>query len=323
MNFNFVFATLQLPILRPAPHLNWLKAGARSSSLLRPLQVKLQHLENDKGSEEQSCQWAENRVADERACPGGRCCGQAPLRAPPCPWGFSLSLAVLTHCGCHQAIDWCSALVAGVENKEKAEERREEEAEAWERMQPPRASTCDQVLLILLSPHVCASPASIAPPAPGPSHAWWCSCAPHPKDAASLLTALSCCPFKWWRLVFPMPLFPESEPTALLLQPCSWEAPGPSAAPDSLAFWPSVNNLSLPSPHEPWHLPRRLPLESRRHPDVLGIVIAHWLPPFLLQPIRDYEGLLRAQTWRRAWQPTPIFLPGESHGQRSLVSYSP
>ena len=27
--------------------------------------------------------------------------------------------------------------------------------------------------------------------------------------------------------------------------------------------------------------------------------------------------------WRRAWQPTPGFLPGESHGQRSLVGYSP
>ena len=27
--------------------------------------------------------------------------------------------------------------------------------------------------------------------------------------------------------------------------------------------------------------------------------------------------------WRRTWQPTPIFLPGESHGQRSLVDYSP
>ena len=26
---------------------------------------------------------------------------------------------------------------------------------------------------------------------------------------------------------------------------------------------------------------------------------------------------------RRKWQPTPVFLPGESHGQRSLVSYSP
>ena len=27
--------------------------------------------------------------------------------------------------------------------------------------------------------------------------------------------------------------------------------------------------------------------------------------------------------WRRKWQPTPVFLPGESHGQRSLVSYNP
>ena len=27
--------------------------------------------------------------------------------------------------------------------------------------------------------------------------------------------------------------------------------------------------------------------------------------------------------WRRAWQPTPVLLPGKSHGQRSLVGYSP
>ena len=27
--------------------------------------------------------------------------------------------------------------------------------------------------------------------------------------------------------------------------------------------------------------------------------------------------------WRRKWQPTPVFLPGESHGQRSLACYSP
>ena len=27
--------------------------------------------------------------------------------------------------------------------------------------------------------------------------------------------------------------------------------------------------------------------------------------------------------WRRKWQPTPVFLPGESHGQKSLVSYRP
>ena len=27
--------------------------------------------------------------------------------------------------------------------------------------------------------------------------------------------------------------------------------------------------------------------------------------------------------WRRAWQPTPVFLLGESYGQRNLVGYSP
>ena len=27
--------------------------------------------------------------------------------------------------------------------------------------------------------------------------------------------------------------------------------------------------------------------------------------------------------WRRKWQPTPVFLPGASHGRRSLVGYSP
>ena len=27
--------------------------------------------------------------------------------------------------------------------------------------------------------------------------------------------------------------------------------------------------------------------------------------------------------WRRKWQPTLVFLPGESHGQKSLVGHSP
>jgi len=27
------------------------------------------------------------------------------------------------------------------------------------------------------------------------------------------------------------------------------------------------------------------------------------------------------QSWK--WQPTPVFLPGKSHGQKSLVGYSP
>ena len=27
--------------------------------------------------------------------------------------------------------------------------------------------------------------------------------------------------------------------------------------------------------------------------------------------------------WRGKWQPIPVYLPGESHGQRSLAGYSP
>ena len=35
------------------------------------------------------------------------------------------------------------------------------------------------------------------------------------------------------------------------------------------------------------------------------------------------QSLVGKIPWRRAWQPTPVFLPGESHGDRSLVGYSP
>ena len=31
---------------------------------------------------------------------------------------------------------------------------------------------------------------------------------------------------------------------------------------------------------------------------------------------------IRKILWRGAWQPTPVVLPGESQGQRSLVGYS-
>ena len=37
----------------------------------------------------------------------------------------------------------------------------------------------------------------------------------------------------------------------------------------------------------------------------------------------DFDPWFRKIPWRRAWQPTPAFLPGEAHGQRSLVGYSP
>ena len=32
-----------------------------------------------------------------------------------------------------------------------------------------------------------------------------------------------------------------------------------------------------------------------------------------------FDPWVRKSPWRRKWQPTPVFLPGESHGRRSLV----
>ena len=38
---------------------------------------------------------------------------------------------------------------------------------------------------------------------------------------------------------------------------------------------------------------------------------------------RGLDPWVRKIPWRRRWHPTPVSLPGESHGQRSLVAYSP
>ena len=35
-----------------------------------------------------------------------------------------------------------------------------------------------------------------------------------------------------------------------------------------------------------------------------------------------FDPRVRKIPWRRAWQPTPVFLPGKFHGQRSLADYS-
>ena len=48
-------------------------------------------------------------------------------------------------------------------------------------------------------------------------------------------------------------------------------------------------------------------------------------PPTNERDVRDMSSVpaLGRFPWRRGWQPTLVFLPGESHGQRSLVGYSP
>ena len=36
-----------------------------------------------------------------------------------------------------------------------------------------------------------------------------------------------------------------------------------------------------------------------------------------------FDPWVRKIPWRRKWHPTAVFLPGKSHGQKSLLGYSP
>ena len=52
-------------------------------------------------------------------------------------------------------------------------------------------------------------------------------------------------------------------------------------------------------------------------------LVAQRLKSICLQCGRPgFHPWVRKIPWRRKWQPTPVFLPGESHGWRSLVGYS-
>ena len=62
----------------------------------------------------------------------------------------------------------------------------------------------------------------------------------------------------------------------------------------------SGKKLGLPR----WHGGKECACQSRRH---------KW---------RGFSHWVGKIPWRRKWQPTPVFLPGEFHGQRCLVVYS-
>ena len=58
---------------------------------------------------------------------------------------------------------------------------------------------------------------------------------------------------------------------------------------------------------------------------ILCLPTMHSLLPTIIYHHLDSQllPLILLLIWRRKWQATPVFLPGKSHGQRTLVSYSP
>ena len=53
------------------------------------------------------------------------------------------------------------------------------------------------------------------------------------------------------------------------------------------------------------------------------LVACRWSRIFLQCRRCRFNPWVRSIPWRRKWQPTPVSLPRKSHGQRSLVGYSP
>ena len=57
--------------------------------------------------------------------------------------------------------------------------------------------------------------------------------------------------------------------------------------------------------------------------DILASPLAQQVKNLLVVQRHQVRSLSWEESWSRKWQPTLVFLPGESHGQRSLVGYSP
>ena len=84
-----------------------------------------------------------------------------------------------------------------------------------------------------------------------------------------------------------------------------------------LAFW-SASELS-------WHLWVCSLGYAIYYKDFLGGSSGEKTPlNFSCQSMRHrFDSWFRKNPWSRKWQPTLVFLPWKSHGQRSLVGYSP
>ena len=64
--------------------------------------------------------------------------------------------------------------------------------------------------------------------------------------------------------------------------------------------------------------------DSQAEKGASRVVLVAKDPPAGAGDIRDAGSILgQEDPWKKKWQPTPVFLPGKSHAQRSLTGYSP
>ena len=76
-----------------------------------------------------------------------------------------------------------------------------------------------------------------------------------------------------------------------------------------LGVWFSLRVWEVLSSYPGWAWPLRASL------------VAQWWRILLPSRKCGFDPWIRKIPWRRKWQPTPVFLPGKSHGPRSLAGY--
>ena len=137
-------------------------------------------------------------------------------------------------------------------------------------------------------------------------------------------TEVRCCDFQdtWW-----LKDRAGASPIFLPEVPAWWPA---HATPQLYDYWISLTATHF-SPHNPLFFLPRLQISQATFSSICKL-IAKGFPGGSLLKKKNFTGQCRRRKfdlwvrkipWRRKWQPTPVFLPGESYGQRTLVGYSP
>ena len=110
---------------------------------------------------------------------------------------------------------------------------------------------------------------------------------------------------------------------------CSGSAPHPRPPPPALSSLrvcpdqtPMLLSTQLTLLLQPFNPPANHVQDAAPGPQKENRLLCCLLPPAFPAVLDLWEPFL-TPSWRREWQPTPVFLPGEPHGQRSLQGYSP
>ena len=87
-------------------------------------------------------------------------------------------------------------------------------------------------------------------------------------------------------------------------------------------IWMYISSRKQGYFHAVWRLPFHQPQLYLKNLINMAFLVAQMVRICLQSRRPGFDPWVRKIPWRREWQPTPVFLPGESHGQKSLVGYS-